>query len=441
MGAGTNFSGRLPEYMKVEKLSIKNIGLIADEVITLGQPLVLFYGQIRQGKTTILNAVRYVFGGAFPTDLLRHGEASGHIQLDFDCGYVRREFYRSDSGEIKARPVVFVQNGERVPRPVDHLKKFLNPFLLDQDHLTNKTELERKKFFAELFNTATPELDTEAGKLEQEARELRLQIKTYGDIQPVPVERVSEGELRHSLELVKTQNRSAVLEVERRMVEVNKHNALVKSNKEAYGEWCHRAEELRAQLSEAERTCSAAASWLDGNPVMESVPAATTVDTTALEEKISDARVTNVRAEQYEKDKGRLEQKQADERRVLEIERRLREVRDEKIARLDKISAECGVAGLKFVDNGEFIFEDTTPGMLSTSQIMRLSSCLSSLYPDDLHLGLVDRAESLGASVFALVERAKAEDKTILATIVGEKPAVVPEDVGVFIVENGKVKP
>jgi hypothetical protein len=78
--------------------------------------------------------------------------------------------------------------------------------------------------------------------------------------------------------------------------------------------------------------------------------------------------------------------------------------------------------------------------MLSGSQIMRLSEELSNLYPKDLGIGLIDRAESLGKSVFLLIDRAKEEDKTILATVVGERPAEVPEEVGVWIVEKGEVK-
>jgi hypothetical protein len=77
--------------------------------------------------------------------------------------------------------------------------------------------------------------------------------------------------------------------------------------------------------------------------------------------------------------------------------------------------------------------------MISDSQIMRLSSDLSALYPEGFSLDLIDRAESLGKSIFEFVDRAKAENKSILATIVGEKPAKVPADVGVFVVEEGKL--
>jgi hypothetical protein len=78
--------------------------------------------------------------------------------------------------------------------------------------------------------------------------------------------------------------------------------------------------------------------------------------------------------------------------------------------------------------------------MISDSQLMKLSQALSSLYPEGFGLSLLDRGESLGKSIFTFVERAQKEERTILATIVGDKPAKVPEHIGVFVVEDGKVK-
>ena len=52
--------------MKPTKLIIKNIGKIPNETIEINKPLILFYGEIKQGKTTILNSVRWVCGGEFP---------------------------------------------------------------------------------------------------------------------------------------------------------------------------------------------------------------------------------------------------------------------------------------------------------------------------------------------------------------------------------------
>src|ERR1035437_7518569 len=163
------------------KLIIKCIGKITESTIEINKPLILFYGEIRQGKSTILNCVRWVCGGEFPQDIIQHGAKEGSIELHFDGGMIGRSFYRSKDG-TKARPVVFVRAGKPVPSPVSEIKRLLNPFLLDQDFLRNKTELERKRYFAELFAVDTTELDTELFNSEQTASQLRSKISGYGEI-------------------------------------------------------------------------------------------------------------------------------------------------------------------------------------------------------------------------------------------------------------------
>src|ERR1017187_2766188 len=108
--------------IKPTKLIIKNIGKIADSTIDINKPLILFYGEIRQGKSTILNCVRWVCGGEFPDDIITHGAKEGSIELRFDGGTIGRSFYKSKEGATKARPVVFARNGKPVPSPVTEIK-------------------------------------------------------------------------------------------------------------------------------------------------------------------------------------------------------------------------------------------------------------------------------------------------------------------------------
>jgi hypothetical protein len=163
-------------------------------------------------------------------------------------------------------------------------------------------------------------------------------------------------------------------------------------------------------------------------------------DTSDLETAINAATANEVRREQYIRNVARAEARDADNRRILDLEKEQRELKDKKIAKLASYSETCGVPGMSFDEHGSFSFEGSTPGMLSTSQVMRLSEYLSALYPEGFSLSLIDRGESLGKSVFGLAERAKKEEKTIMVTVVGEKPAKIPDDVGVFVVENGMLK-
>jgi len=196
--------------MKVIALVISHIGLIKSESIPFNQPLLLFYGQVKQGKTIILNAVRWAFGGEYPQDILTHDADKGYIQLHFENGYLKRDFYRAENGEVKSRPLTLILDDEKVARPVEKLKALLNPFLLDQNYLVNMTEFYRKKYFAEVFETSTPALDAEFSKCNTEAAELRIKVKSYGDIAPVKVERVEVSSLRAKLQAVQTENRLRV---------------------------------------------------------------------------------------------------------------------------------------------------------------------------------------------------------------------------------------
>jgi len=441
--------------MQVKNLTITNIGKIESISVNFDKPLLLFYGEVQQGKTTILNAIRFVFGGSFPSDILRHGTDEGSVCLTFDNGSITRELYRAKDGTTKSRPVVFIRDGKPVAKPVAEIEKFLNPFLLDQDFLRNKTELERKRYFAELFHVDTTDIDAEAARCEEQARELRAKLKGYGEIDLTPVEAVDVTELRRKRAEIQNAHdaniRKFTVEFEAELAAVRadnrereEHNRIFQKTSETLSAWCDEIKRLEAALKNANDKVTEIGLWLAENkqrPLLAeptlALPAAP--NACELDEEISQAAATNVRAEQYRKNVQRDAARKTDESQLAELEAKLRGIRQEKVNRLKDISDSCGIPGLAFDERGNFIYEGTEAGMLSTSQVMKLSSDLSSLYSQGFGLDLIDRAESLGKSIFGFVQRAEREKKTILATIVGECPATVPVNVGVFVVEDGKV--
>jgi DNA repair ATPase RecN len=426
--------------MKVKRLEIKNIGLIADTAIELNKPLMLFYGEIMQGKTTILNAVRWCFGGSFPDDIIRHGQKTASVLLTFDGGSITREWHKAKDGTVSSSPISFIRDGKPVKRPVDEIKRMLNPFLLDQDFLRKMTELERSRYFVELFGVDTSELDKQISASESEARDLRVRVKMYGDIDLKEVKSVEVAPLVSDLNDQKRAYQLQLNDSGQKNKEIRSHNQQVSKAGSDVDEYNLLIKDLMEKLTYAQNKREDALTWLKENPIREEIPFPTPPDTSALESKISEAAATNVRAEQYQKNLKRSKEKEADENKVGELESKQRDLKRAKVAKLAEISSSCKIKGLAFDETGNFVFEGTSAGMLSGSQIMRLSEELSNLYPKDLGIGLIDRAESLGKSVFLLIDRAKEEDKTILATVVGERPAEVPEEVGVWIVEKGEVK-
>lgn len=457
--------------MKVLSLTVKNIGIVADAKIELNKPLIIFYGEIRQGKTTLLNAVRWVCGGAFPTDIIRHGEKEAFVELDFDGGCIRREWYVSKKDQVtKAREIEFVRNGKPVSNPASEIRRLLNPFLLNQDHLRNMGEADRKKFFAEMFAVDTTELDKQLFDAEHKASDLRAEIKGFGEIEPVKVEPVDvaavKAERAHiveehnqnvqrwntTLQETKSAHRRQREAVEAENEKFRKHNYDVSAVKDESARTCSEIATLEQKLLELKKLKAGQDAWINANPERKLTPlpaepdtseldakVRTQPDTAALDAKLSEAAAVQVRVEQYNRDTARLEQKRTKEKELDAHEARIRSLRKDKIAKLKGASETCGIKGLAFDEDGSFSYEGTSAGMLSTSQIMRLSSEISGLYPEGFGIELLDRGESLGRAIFEYIELAKREEKTILATIVGQRPASTPPEVGVFVVSDGKV--
>lgn len=425
--------------MKVKRLIIKNIGLIADTTIELNKPLILFYGEIMQGKTTILNSVKFCFGGSYPSDIIRHGQEDASVTLEFENGSICREWYKGKNGVV-ARPIIFIRDGKPVKQPVDELKKFLNPFLLDQDHLRKMTELERKNYFTQLFAVDTSEIDTEYLKIEAEAKEIRAKVKGYGEIDLTEVNAVDVVPLKRKLAQIRDTNNKAIEEVNSANKVINQHNNTVSYREEATHKQADEIADLEEKLALAKKRYADTQKWLKENPLWPEKVLPTMFDTSDLELQIAQALANEVRFEQYQKNLARNKEKEADKKALWELEEKERQLKKDKIAKLTEINEACKIKNLVFDENGNFSYEGTTSGMLSGSQIMKLSSELSALYPEGLGIDLIDRGESLGKSIFLFVDRAEKEEKTILATIVGERPAEVPENIGVFVVEKGEVK-
>ena len=457
--------------MKAIQLIVKNIGLIEDASIELNKPLIVLYGEVSQGKTTFLNAVKWVFGGKFPTDIIRKGETEAEIHLLLDCGTIYRTFYVAKDGSTKARPVVFERAGDIVQDPVAEIKKFLNPFLLDQNFLVNKTELERKQWFAAQFAVDTGGLDAQIAYTEAEAQETRAKLKGYGEIDITPVEpppslaglKESRAAIiqEHSTNLAALHDALAKCRADHQagLDVVNLFNSGVREQnfqrttaEQKLGDYKRAVAEYERALAEAKDGVASYSKWLDEHPAVEEKPLPPAPDTSVMERGlamqpntatvdrfISLAEAQAVRYEQHLANLNRKADRDKDEKAIRDLEKTVRDLRAKKISKLKECSANSGIPGLEFDIAGNFSFEGCEAGMLSTSQLMKLSSMLSALYPEGFGLELLDRGESLGKSIFQFVERAKTEKKTILASVVGERPAEVPEEVGVFVVEQGRL--
>lgn len=454
--------------MKAKSLTIKNVGLIEHEQVMLDKSLILFYGEIRQGKTTFLNCVRWVCGGSYPADIIRHGAKEAAIELLFDGGSISRSWYVGKDGTTKDRPVVFVRDGRPVPDTANEVKKLLNPYLSNQDYLRNMKDADRKQYFVDLFGVDTRDLDADLFACDSEARDLRAKIKGYGNIDITPVDAIDATALKARLAMIRSEyatecekiqadaakatadHEDAVAAVDAVNAIIRTHNSKVQSAIAAKQKIVADIADLEKKIADLRNRLDAGTKWLEANPskfeaarpaapILPLLPPAP--DTSELEAKISEAAANAVRFEQYQRNVARDNERKADELELMKIAVKQREIKAAKTAKLKTISETCGIPDLSFDEDGSFMYQATSSGMLSTSQLLDLSSRLSGLYPPGLSIELLDKAESLGKSIFGYVDRAKAKQLTIIASIVGERPATAPEEIGVYVVENGKLQP
>jgi DNA repair ATPase RecN len=420
--------------MKIKKLIINNIGIIGNETIEFNKSLNLFYGDVRQGKTTILNAIKWCFGGRFPDDIIKHGEKKASIELHFDSTYIVRKFRKDKHGATKSDKIEFIdEDGEEVDKPVDAIKKFINPFLLNQNHLIDMNEPSRQRFFMELFDIDTESLDKELKQAEEAAKGLRIKIGAYGDLQGEKIEEVNIVTLQAKRNLIISEfkkNHEKDIENNTQIIKIN--NERIRGKEKII--------ELQEEINTIVQKQKEIQTWVDKNPEQTTKDIPSQANTDDIDNKINTGIRQNVLYEQYHKEELQRSRKAEDQDTLTDLEESIRDMRKDKAGCLSEVNKKCTIKGLVFDDFGNFEFEETTAGMLSTSQLMRLSSSLSKLYPEGFGLELIDRGESIGKDIFLFVDKAKAEKKTILATIVGEKPAEVPADIGVFVVDKGEIK-
>ena len=462
--------------MKIKELKIKNLRKISDATLEFNKPLICLYGEVEQGKTTFLDAIKILFSSGFPNDLIQHGKKDAEIILTLENGVISRSFYIDKNGETKGRALNAIVENKKLK--ASDLKKMFNPFQLNQDFLKEMTNLERKKFFIDLFNVDTSDIDVNILQKEQEAKNLRIEIRSFGEIDLTEIEKPNLQELQEKEQSEKERLNKIVISNHAKnaklkanwQIENDNHLKEIQIFNKKQSEILRKRKDtttLALKITDAifdfnkftgtnlfENSEIALDEFIDNMDLPEEQKKLTQLpepeyidekqgcDTSMLEKiqtQISDAKVNELKYNNYLQNVEKQKQKEQKQKELSSTENDIRELRKQKISKLSKYGKE--IKGLSFNQNGDLTFENTINDNLSTSQIVRLGSLLSKLYPNSLlDLELIDRGESLGKKIWEFIDKAEKEQKTILASIVGEKPAETPEKVGVFIVENGNLK-
>ena len=432
--------------MKIISIEVHNIGPMENAIIAIDKPLTLLCGAIKQGKTTILNAVKWAFGGTFPDDIITHGHDEGFIHLTTDTGSIRREFVRKGD-KIVAKKVQFIHNGQVLQRPSEELKRIVNPFVINTNYLADMDARKLHNFLIDTIGLDTSAIDSSIKELEKLASATRVEVKAYGDIDlnMEPVEVPDRAAIQAAKEHILNEWDQSREQVRLRNEEIEKHNFQIQTVTGEKNYQLSLIAQLEKQLEDARALVAKQDAWLAQNTPMEKEPEPERPDTRELDERLAEIATLEAQQKVYEKNRSLAEAKQNKIDALREVEAQLKAKRNERKQLLAQIADACPIPRLGFNENGDLVYENTSVDMLSTSQLMQLQSAVRALYKQtvdkdiSLDLELVDRAESLGSSVYDYISYAKENELNVLAAVVSEEPANVPEEVGVFIVKDGKV--
>jgi len=432
--------------MKLLKIEIKGIAKHADTTIVIDKPLTIIFGDVEQGKTTVLNVVRWGLGCIVPDKVVKEGCTEGDIFLTFDNATSHRSFYVNKEGSEVARPLEYIEGGRKINEPIKYLKTKINPFLLDNEYFMKMTATEQMRFFVALFGIDTSAENKTLTTYEELNKSLRSEIKGIGEIIPVVVAKPDLDALKAEKEVVDKANRETKEKFEKDQREVAERTQIrmgASSTVEDYKAKTVRLEAeitaIRAQIAEIELEMHNKKQFLLAYPELPAVEPPVYAPTAEIDEKISNAKVDELKYNKWKEDVLRLKAKTDKEQELKDGEALVKETRAAKIAKLESFSDKTGIEELKFVEGG-YTYQGTAFDMLSTSARMDLSDKLSALFPSDFDIDLIDRAESLGRkNLINLGEIAAKGKRTIIATVVSDELSIDDANIGVFKVEDGNV--
>ena len=132
--------------MKIVKLTIHNYLKLKDVEMNPSQTNVIV-GKNRQGKTSILKAIRTAFTGDADSTSIRIGETKAEITVELDDLIIRRSI--TEKGNY-----LDISNGDgmKMPAPQKYLDGILGTFSFNPIEFFDKKPVERKKYLLNAIN-------------------------------------------------------------------------------------------------------------------------------------------------------------------------------------------------------------------------------------------------------------------------------------------------
>lgn len=130
-------------------LKVKDFLILEDIEITPDSKLNIFAGKNKNGKTSVIKAIKAALKGISDPSVIRHGAERTELQVDIEGLKIRRTMNRKGNGTLK----VITPAGDIKASPQAYLDGLLSDFSFDPLTFIMLEGKERTKYIRELFRT------------------------------------------------------------------------------------------------------------------------------------------------------------------------------------------------------------------------------------------------------------------------------------------------
>lgn len=430
----------VPEKLYLAGMEGANIGIMQafDMEFTTEGGLVVIQGDNNQGKTSCMNTLAYVLGGAalIPKSPIRQGELSARATIKLSDGqvikYVATRIFEV-GGDSKL--TVMDESGVAIKSPQSWFNTIISNLTFDP---VTFMRLKEKDQLAALLSLPSLNLDTEKiAKLEQQGqaaynertvvnRNSKQAKAVYESLPPAPMgtpaELISVSDLSAKLEAANAVH-SAVLAVEAKM-----------ENGEAHGERLDKEiAEIEARLTERK----------EAKAKLEAVKLELVEQLKQAEDQLAKHDIDNLRKSISEADEINRQVDQAKKREAAKAEY-LKLEQDSKAltAKIDKAAAakegilaaaNMPIPDLNFNENG-ILYKGLPLNQASSSEQLRVAMSIAMAGNPVLRAILLPDASLLDdKSIAAINEMAEKNDFKVIGEFVGKNKPVG------FVIEAGRI--
>ncbi len=413
--------------MHIKNLEISNCKRIAVANVDFDGNLIKVAGMNEQGKTSFMNAVKFLYGGkgSMPKRVLTQGESEGYIKAIQSNGWSVTRML-NEGGGLTVRN----EKGHPQAKPQAICDALCGSISFDPLEFSRMKPSEQSKVLMQLLGLDFADLDAEVTQHTEERMLIgRDRKQLQGELDGIhfdpdaPDEEVSAAGLTD--ELVRRQKHNAEIEKNKDKLEDVRLKFVsakdkVKELENELAKWIETRDNLLKSGQQLKATCD------DSKPL----------DEEETKEQLAKVDTVNaaVRAKRQHTDTAdRLADKQAKYTEETETLANVQEEREKRIR-----EADMPIEGLSFDSEGNVLYKGLPfdEEQLSSKQIARVSAAIGfALAPDPEQLQFMiikDGSKFDKYSLEELAAEAERVDWQVLVEIVGED--------GDIVIDDGKVK-